>query len=78
MHNYFFNTEHDALFFTIYEKMSVHGGDIQPALWRYRTRITLEHLTHIVKQNTGKGLKILKQFLDLVSLQLTNSQIDCR
>ena len=78
MHNCdYHHLEHDALFFTIYEKIPVHSGDIQPALWRYRTRITLEHLTHILQQNTGKGLKILKQFLHLVSLLLYSSQVDC-
>ena len=62
--------------------MPVRHGDIQSAMWRYRTRITLEHLTHIVQQNTGKGLKILKQFLHLVSLYLHNGvnllQVLCR
>ena len=60
---------HDDLFFTIYEKIPVQSGDLQPAMWRYRARITLEHLTHALQQRTiGKGYVILKEFLRLVSI----------
>ena len=62
------NLEHDDLFFTIYEKLPVHTGDIQPAMWRYRARITLEHLTHALQQNNSKDLFVLKEFLRVVSL----------
>ena len=61
---------HDDLFFMIYEKISVHAGDIQPAMWRYRSRITLEHLAHALQQNTDKTLVILKEFLRLVSMTI--------
>ena len=48
---------HDDLFFTIYEKIPVQSGNIHPAMWRYRARITLEHLTHALQQRvTTKGL----------------------
>ena len=60
--------EHDTLFFTIYEKLPVRTGDIQPAMWRYCARITLEHLTHALQQNTSKDLVVLKEFLRVVSL----------
>ena len=43
-------------------------GDILPAMWRYCARITLEHLTHALQQNTSKDLVVLKEFLRLVSL----------
>ena len=59
--------EHDALFFMIYEKIPVHAGDLQPGMWRYRARITLEHLAHALQQNADKSLVILKEFLRLVS-----------
>ena len=59
---------HDDLFFTIYEKIPVLSGSIHPAMWRYRARITLEHLTHALQQKTAeRGLVILKEFLRLVS-----------
>ena len=45
----------------------MHAGDIQPAMWRYRARITLEHLTHALQQSTGKSLALLKEFLRLVT-----------
>ena len=70
--NLFYNgcvyLEHDILFFTIYEKIPVHAGDIQPAMWRYRARITLEHLAHALQQSTSKDLVVLKEFLRVVSL----------
>ena len=37
-------------------------------MWRYRARITLEHLTHALQQNTSKDLVVLKEFLRVVSL----------
>jgi len=37
-------------------------------MWRYRARITLEHLAHVLQQNISMSLKILKEFLRLVSL----------
>ena len=67
-------SEHDILFFTIYEKIPVRAGDIQPAMWRYRARITLEHLAHALQQSTRKSLALLKEFLRLVTITavLTN------
>ena len=61
-------SEHDILFFTIYEKIPVRSGDIQPAMWRYRARITLEHLAHVLQQSTSKSLGLLKEFLRLVNI----------
>ena len=61
-------SEHDTLFFTIYEKIPVRSGDIQPAMWRYRARITLEHLAHVLQQSTSKSLSLLKEFLRLVNI----------
>ena len=66
----FYISEHDDLFFMIYERTPVHAGDIQPAMWRYRARITLEHLAHALQQNTDKTLVILKEFLRLVSMTI--------
>jgi len=63
-------SEHDDLFFMIYEKLPVRTGDVQPALWRYRARITLEHLSHALQQSTNKSLAILKEFLRLVNITI--------
>ena len=58
---------HDDLFFTIYEKIPVQSGNLHPAMWRYRARITLEHLTHALQERTaGRGIVILREFLRLV------------
>ena len=46
----------------------MHAGDLQPAMWRYRARITLEHLAHALQQNTRKDLVVLKEFLRLVTI----------
>ena len=37
-------------------------------MWRYRARITLEHLTHALQQSTSKSLALLKEFLRLVTI----------
>ena len=37
-------------------------------MWRYRARITLEHLSHALQQITGKSLALLKEFLRLVNI----------
>ena len=66
----FLYSEHDDLFFMIYEKLPVCTGDVQPALWRYRARITLEHLAHALQQSTNKSLTLLKEFLRLVSITI--------
>ena len=63
-------SEHDILFSTIYEKIPVRSGDIQPAMWRYRARITLEHLAHVLLQRTNKSLSLLKEFLRLVNIAI--------
>ena len=41
-------------------------------MWRYRARITLEHLAHALQQNTRKDLAVLKEFLRLVSLAIVD------
>ena len=61
---------YDELFLMIHERIPVHAGDIQPAMWRYRARITLEHLAHALQQNNDKTLVILKEFLRLVSMTI--------
>ena len=37
-------------------------------MWRYRARITLEHLAHTLQQSTSKSLALLKEFLRLVTI----------
>ena len=51
-------------------------------MWRYRARITLEHLTHVLQQNTSKDLVVLKEFLRVVSLyswitDIVNLLVNC-
>ena len=69
-HYYNAVSEHDILFLTIYEKIPVRSGDIQPAMWRYRARITLEHLAQVLQQSTSKSLSLLKEFLRLVNITI--------
>ena len=57
----------------IHEMIPVQAGDIKPAMWRYRARITLEHVAHALEQHPDKTLVILKEFLRLVSMTIVFS-----
>ena len=39
-------TEQDRLFYVVYEKLSVEGEGMEPHLWTYRSKVSLEHLSH--------------------------------
>ena len=58
--------DHDPLFYLVYERMGeVVEGSLEPHLWGYRPRITLEHLTRYMQQQKKK-FPILKEFLKRV------------
>ena len=61
--------EHDQLFFLVYEQMElVNKSSIQPHLWTYRSRISLEHLAQTLQEKKMKEKHpILYEFLQAVS-----------
>lgn len=64
-------TEHDQLFYLVHEKVKVQEQNIEPHLWSYRQRISLEHLGQTIQ---GKNLKekfpILHEFLQKVVFKI--------
>ena len=64
-----FPSEHDRLFFLVYERVELmNQSSIQPHLWTYRSRITLEHLAQTLQEKKMKERHpILYEFLQAVS-----------
>ena len=64
--------EHDQLFFLVYERMElVNKSSIQPHLWTYHSRISLEHLVQTLQEKKmKKDHPILYEFLQAVSNEL--------
>ena len=64
--------EHDQLFFLVYEHMELmNQSSIQPHLWTYRSRITLEHLAQTLQEKKMKEKHpILYEFLQAVRYYL--------
>ena len=61
------SSEHDQLFYLVYERVQVVEGTLDPHLWAYRSRITLEHLRqNLQQQNMKKKCPILHAFLQKV------------
>jgi hypothetical protein len=54
--------DNDRLFFTIHERVSVDPNDVLPHLWTYRSRVSLEHLSHTL-QIEKSSYPILHEFL---------------
>lgn len=66
-----FITDHDQLFYLVYEKVKVSEGNMEPHLWSYRQRISLEHLGQTLLEKKLKvKYPILYEFLQKVSLEL--------
>ena len=62
-------TDHDQLFFLVYEKMAINSNSMEPHLWSYRQRISLEHLGQTLQeQKLKEKFPILHEFLQAVSL----------
>jgi len=59
--------EHDQLFYLVYERVQVTKGGLDPHLWAYRFRITLERLNQTLQQkNMKKKCPTLHAFLQEV------------
>ena len=59
-------TDHGRLFYLVHERMEEVVKDcLEPHLWVYRPRITLEHLMRYMQQHTKK-YPILREFLEKV------------
>lgn len=64
----FCNVDHDQLFFLVYEKVKYTQDNLEPHLWTYRSRITLEHLRQSLHdKKLTKAYPILHEFLQAVS-----------
>ena len=59
----------DPLFYLVYERMPVVEGSLEPHLWGYRPRVTLEHLTRYMQQQNTK-FPVLEKFLSEVRVLL--------
>lgn len=60
---------HTKLLFLVYEKNKVSNKDIEPHLWTYRQRISLEHLGQTLQEKALKEkYPILYEFLRVVSI----------
>ena len=63
-----YNADHDQLFFLVYEKVKYTEESLEPHLWTYRSRITLEHLRQSLHDKKLKETyPILHEFLQAVS-----------
>lgn len=61
----YFNLEHDRLFYVVHEKVQLPPNEVQPHLWSFRSRITLEHLLQIL-HTRKETYAILNEFLEQV------------
>ena len=57
-----FNLERDRLFYVIHEKVQLHPNEVQPHLWSFRSRITLENLLQLL-HTRKETYAILNEFL---------------
>ena len=57
------STVNNQLLYVLHERMEPAGGLLNPHLWTYRTRITLDHLSLTLQQKGIKECPILQQFL---------------
>lgn len=59
--------DHDQLFYLVYEKVAYKEESLEPHLWTYRSRITLEHLRQTLQEERMKEkYPILSEFLQAV------------
>ena len=65
----------DRLFYTVCEKKAIAKKSILPSLWTYRSRVTLEHLLQMVKNE--RTCTILLEFLNQVSYKINNLIMCC-
>ena len=68
-------TEHDQLLILAYERINLKNElDIEPHLWSYHSRITIEHLAQTLQEKEmRKSHPILYGFLQAVSPSVTVS-----
>lgn len=61
------SVDHDQLFYLVYEKVKVSEVNMEPHLWSYRQRISLEHLGQTLLEKKLKvKYPILHEFLQKV------------
>lgn len=65
-------SEHDQLFYLVYERIQVSRGSIFPHMWSFQSKITLEDLSQKVQEKSIQdGHPILHEFLQAVNLNYT-------
>lgn len=57
--------DHGRLFYLVYEKVKVNKDNMEPHLWTYRQRISLEHLRQTL--TLEEKCPVLHEFLRVVS-----------
>ena len=66
---FFSFSEYDQLLYLVYEHVQVAEGNLDPHLWAYHSRITLEHLRqYLQQQNMREKCPILYAFLQEVCI----------
>lgn len=64
---YNFFVEHGQLFYLSYERVKLSGKSMEPHLWSYQQRISLEHLGQTLQEKKMKEkYRILHDFLHVV------------
>lgn len=59
--------DHDQLFYLVYEKVKYAEDSLEPHLWTYRSRVTLEHLRQTIQEKETKDKHpVLYEFLQTV------------
>ena len=61
----------NQLLCVVYERLELVSGLLDPHLWTYRTRITLDHLSLTLQQRGMQECPILQQFLKEVCVCIT-------
>lgn len=63
--------DHDQLFNLVYERVRVTDGNLEPHLWSYRQRISIEHLGQtLLEKKLGAKHPILYEFLQRVCFNI--------
>ena len=58
---------HSEMFYHIYEKVKVDSDSLEPHLWSYRQRISLEHIGQTLREKKlHEVCPVLHEFLQLV------------
>ena len=58
---------HSRMFYLVYEKAEVSSGSLEPHLWSYHQKISLEHIGQTIQEKKlNDKCPILHEFLQMV------------